>query len=102
MLKGKTIILGITGSIAAYKAADIASKLVQAGARVEVIMTESAQKFITPLTLLTLTNRQPVTSMSRSIGNSPSNTSALGRFCRRYPHRPRPPRQHHRRNRPAA
>ena len=63
MLKGKTIILGITGSIAAYKAADIASKLVQAGARVEVIMTESAQKFITPLTLRALTNRQPVTSM---------------------------------------
>ncbi len=63
MLKGKTIILGITGSIAAYKAADIASKLVQAGARVEVIMTESAQRFITPLTLRALTNRQPVTSM---------------------------------------
>ncbi len=63
MLKGKTIILGITGSIAAYKAADIASKLLRAGARVEVIMTESAQKFITPLTLRALTNRQPVTSM---------------------------------------
>ncbi len=63
MLKGKTIVLGITGSIAAYKAADIASKLIQAGAKVEVIMTESAQKFIAPLTLRALTGRQPITSM---------------------------------------
>jgi len=63
MVKGKTILLGITGSVAAYKAAVIASKLVQAGAIVEVVMTESAQKFITPLTLRALTNRQPVTSM---------------------------------------
>jgi phosphopantothenoylcysteine decarboxylase/phosphopantothenate--cysteine ligase len=40
MLAGKTIVLGITGSVAAYKAADIASKLTQAGAKVEVVMTE--------------------------------------------------------------
>lgn len=63
MFKDRTIILGITGSIAAYKAADLASRLVQAGAAVEVVMTESAQKFIAPLTLRALTNRQPVTSM---------------------------------------
>ncbi|MEL7563121.1 bifunctional phosphopantothenoylcysteine decarboxylase/phosphopantothenate--cysteine ligase CoaBC [Dehalogenimonas sp. 4OHTPN] len=63
MFKEKTIVLGITGSVAAYKAADLASRLVQAGAAVEVIMTESAQKFIAPLTLRALTNRQPVTSM---------------------------------------
>jgi phosphopantothenoylcysteine decarboxylase/phosphopantothenate--cysteine ligase len=44
MLKGKTIVLGITGGIAAYKAADLASKLTQAGAKVEVIMTEAAKK----------------------------------------------------------
>ncbi len=68
MLKGKTIILGITGSIAAYKAADIASKLTQAGAKVEVIMTESAQKFIAPLTLRALTGRQPITSMWEEAG----------------------------------
>ena len=47
---GKTVVLGVTGSIAAYNAADIASKLTQAGARVEVIMTESATPFISPLT----------------------------------------------------
>ncbi|MCL0057536.1 bifunctional phosphopantothenoylcysteine decarboxylase/phosphopantothenate--cysteine ligase CoaBC [Dehalococcoidales bacterium] len=63
MLANKTIILGITGSIAAYKAADIASKLTQAGAKVEVIMTESATKFITPLTLGSITAKPIVTDM---------------------------------------
>ncbi|UVI27838.1 bifunctional phosphopantothenoylcysteine decarboxylase/phosphopantothenate--cysteine ligase CoaBC [Paenibacillus spongiae] len=59
MLKGKRILLGISGGIAAYKAAALCSKLVQAGAAVKVIMTESATKFITPLTLQTL-SRHPV------------------------------------------
>ncbi len=63
MLTNKTIVLGITGGIAAYKAADLASKLVQAGARVEVIMTESATKFISPLTFRSLTGRPVVTDM---------------------------------------
>lgn len=53
------IVLGITGSIAAYKAADLASQLVKAGHQVHCIMTQSACEFITPLTLQTLT-RQPV------------------------------------------
>jgi phosphopantothenoylcysteine decarboxylase/phosphopantothenate--cysteine ligase len=63
MLNNKTIVLGITGGIAAYKAADIASKLTQAGARVEVIMTGAATKFITPLTLRNITHRPVVTDM---------------------------------------
>ncbi len=63
MLANKTVILGITGSIAAYKAADIASKLTQAGAKVEVVMTESATRFVTPLTLRSITGRPVVTSM---------------------------------------
>src|SRR4030042_923527 len=63
MLKGKTIVLGITGGIAAYKAADLASKLTQAGARVEVVMTEAATKFITPLTLRNITRRPVITDM---------------------------------------
>ena len=42
MLKGKRIVLGVSGSIAAYKAADLASKLTQAGALVDVVMTEAA------------------------------------------------------------
>jgi len=63
MLANKTIVLGITGSIAAYKAADIASKLTQAGAGVDVVMTESATRFIAPLTLRSLTGRPVVTGM---------------------------------------
>ena len=63
MLTDKTIILGITGGIAAYKAADIASKLTQAGARVEAVMTESATRFIAPLTLRNVTGRPVVTDM---------------------------------------
>ena len=63
MLTNKTIVLGITGGIAAYKAVDIASKLTQAGAKVEVVMTESATRFITPLTLRAITGRPVVTSM---------------------------------------
>jgi phosphopantothenoylcysteine decarboxylase / phosphopantothenate---cysteine ligase len=53
-LQGKTIVLGVTGGIAAYKAADLTSKLTQAGAKVHVIMTESAVKFVAPLTFQTL------------------------------------------------
>ncbi len=56
MLTGKTVVLGVTGSIAAYKAADLASKLVQAGARVRVAMTESATEFVSPLTFRSITN----------------------------------------------
>ena len=63
MLANKTVVLGITGGIAAYKAADIASKLNQAGARVEVVMTESATKLITPLTLRNITGRPVITDM---------------------------------------
>ncbi|HZG75377.1 MAG TPA: flavoprotein, partial [Paenibacillus sp.] len=50
MLQGKTVLLGVTGGIAAYKAAAVASKLTQAGAKVHVVLTASAAKFIAPLT----------------------------------------------------
>ena len=63
MLSDKTIVLGITGSIAAYKAADIASKLTQAGSKVEVVMTKSATEFISPLTFRSLTGRPVATDM---------------------------------------
>jgi phosphopantothenoylcysteine decarboxylase/phosphopantothenate--cysteine ligase len=58
-LAGKTILLGITGGIAAYKAATLCSRLISLGASVRVMMTEGATKFITPLTLQTL-SRHPV------------------------------------------
>jgi phosphopantothenoylcysteine decarboxylase/phosphopantothenate--cysteine ligase len=63
MLANKTIVLGITGGIAAYKAADLASKLTQAGAKVEVVMTEAATKLITPLTISAITQTKVVTDM---------------------------------------
>jgi phosphopantothenoylcysteine decarboxylase/phosphopantothenate--cysteine ligase len=63
MLQNKTIVLGITGGIAAYKAADLASKLTQAGVKVETVMTEAATKFITALTLRNITGRPVVTDM---------------------------------------
>jgi len=66
MLKGKTIILGVTGSIAAYKAVDIASQLTQAGAKVDVIMTKAATEFVTPLTFQAITGRPVVTEMFAS------------------------------------
>lgn len=61
ILKGKHILLGVTGSIAAYKAADLASKLTQAGAQVDVILTAAAEKFITPLTFQSVTGRRAFT-----------------------------------------
>jgi phosphopantothenoylcysteine decarboxylase/phosphopantothenate--cysteine ligase len=60
-VQGKKIILGVTGSIAAYKAAEIASRLTQWGALVEVVLTESAQKFIAPLTFSSVTGRSAFT-----------------------------------------
>ena len=56
------VVLGVSGSIAAYKAADIASQLVKLGCDVRVVMTENATRFITPLTLHTLSRNQVVVS----------------------------------------
>jgi phosphopantothenoylcysteine decarboxylase/phosphopantothenate--cysteine ligase len=58
MLKGKTVLLGVTGGIAAYKAASLASALVKQHAAVDVVMTENAMRFITPLTFESLTHRK--------------------------------------------
>lgn len=63
VLQGKTIILGVTGGIAAYKAVEVASRLVKAGATVEVIMTEAATEFVGPLTFQAITHRPVVTEM---------------------------------------
>src|SRR5512140_491808 len=57
LLQGKHIVLGVTGSIAAFKAAELASQLAQAGTQLDVILTPAAEKFITPLTLQSVTGR---------------------------------------------
>ena len=58
MLKGKTVVLGVTGSIAAYKMANVASALMKEGADVHVVMTQNATNFINPITFETLTNNK--------------------------------------------
>ena len=59
-LSGKNILLGITGSISAYKSADLCRLLVKEGATVRVVMTPSATEFISPLTLSTLSKSKKV------------------------------------------
>src|SRR5262245_31759987 len=61
-LAGKHVVLGLSGGIACYKAADLARELVKAGATVQVVMTEAAEHFITATTLQALSNRNVYTS----------------------------------------
>ena len=60
---GKRILLGVSGSIAAYKAADLASKLTQGGAEVDMLMTHSATRFVTPITFRSITHRPVLTDL---------------------------------------
>jgi phosphopantothenoylcysteine decarboxylase/phosphopantothenate--cysteine ligase len=61
ILNGRKILLGITGSIAVYKAADLASRLAQSGAQVDIVLTASAEKFVAPLTFQSVTGRRAYT-----------------------------------------
>lgn len=63
VLQGKSLVLGVTGSIACFKAADLSSKLVQHGAQVDVVLTREAVRFITPLTFQALTHRHVLTDL---------------------------------------
>lgn len=80
LLHDKHILLGVTGSIACYKAVDLASKLTQAGARVEVILTEAAARFVTPLTFQAVTGRAVYTSLWESAagGGLPTHIAHVG------------------------
>ena len=79
ILTDKKIVLGVTGSIACYKAVDLASKLKQAGALVEVILTESAQKFLSPLSFNSITHQPVVTSLFDTNSEAGINHVALAR-----------------------
>ncbi len=70
ILQGKTILLGVTGSIAAFKAASLASQLTQAGAAVDVVMTREATQFVTPLTFESLTHRHVVSDVMALLPDS--------------------------------
>lgn len=62
-IKGKTVLVGVSGGIAAYKAADLVSKLRQLGAEVVVVMTPAACRFVTPLTFQAVSGRRVITSL---------------------------------------
>lgn len=80
MLKGKTVLLGVTGGIAAYKAAALASALVKQHAAVEVIMTENATQFVTPLTFEQLTgHRTMVDTFDRNFSHQVEHISLAER-----------------------
>ncbi len=79
MLKGKKILLGVTGSIAAYKAALLVRLLVKEGAEVKVIMTPAAADFISPLTLGTLSKNEVISGLSS--GSTWANHVMLGRWA---------------------
>jgi phosphopantothenoylcysteine decarboxylase/phosphopantothenate--cysteine ligase len=78
MLGGKKILLGICGSIAAYKSASLVRLLVKAGAEVQVIMTDAATEFITPLTLSTVSKREVLIEFHEGIGQLWNNHVDLG------------------------
>lgn len=80
LFKDKKIILGVTGSIAVYKVVDLASKLTQAGALVDVVMTDAAQKFITPLTFQAVTGRPVYTDLWKTdtSGGLPTHIAHVG------------------------
>ncbi len=79
LLNGKRLLLGVTGSIAVYKAVDLASKLTQAGASVDVIMTDASRQFVTPLTFEAVTGRPVYTTMWMSDqGGLPTHIAHVG------------------------
>ncbi len=77
MLKGRKIVLGVTGGIAAYKAAELVRELVKGGAEVHVVMTRSAQAFVTPLTFQTLSGNPVITELFSLIEESEIGHIAL-------------------------
>ena len=79
LLKDKRILLGVTGGISAYKACTLASHLTQAGAAVDVAMTEAATRFVAPLTFEALTGRAAYTDMWRTSGEGlPTHIAHIG------------------------
>ncbi|GAB4575636.1 MAG: bifunctional phosphopantothenoylcysteine decarboxylase/phosphopantothenate--cysteine ligase CoaBC [Anaerolineae bacterium] len=79
ILENRRIALGVTGSIAAYKAVDLASKLTQAGSMVDVIMTEAATRFVSPLTFESVTGRSAYVDLWQSAGRDlPTHIAHIG------------------------
>jgi phosphopantothenoylcysteine decarboxylase / phosphopantothenate---cysteine ligase len=79
MLRDRRIVIGVSGGIAAYKAADVVSKLQQAGALVDVILSESAGEFVRPLTFSTLSHRPVYSDLWEPTGEAAARHIELGR-----------------------
>jgi len=79
-LKGKSVLLGVTGSIAAYKACDLARRFIKAGATLHVVMTPSAERFVSALTFEALT-RNPVLTETSESWSSELNHIEIGKKC---------------------
>jgi phosphopantothenoylcysteine decarboxylase/phosphopantothenate--cysteine ligase len=79
LLEGKHVVLGVTGGIAAYKSADLASRLVQAGALVDVVMTAAAAEFVRPLTFQALTHRPVAIEMFALLQETEIGHVSLGK-----------------------
>lgn len=80
-LRGRKVLVGVTGGIAAYKTATLVSRLAQSGAAVRVVMTEAATHFITPLTLQALSGRPVLASIWQSDDQPESQHIGLARWC---------------------
>lgn len=78
MLEGKKIVLGITGSIAAYKSCLIARELIKKGAEVQVVITPSGKEFITPITLSALTSKPVISDFLPNVMAHGIRMSILG------------------------
>lgn len=78
-LEGKRIVLGVTGSIAAYKAVYLASELVREGAAVTAVMTANAKRFVAPLTFRTITRSEVIDDLWASIDSFDAEHVALAR-----------------------
>ncbi len=83
-LKNREILIGVTGGIAAYKTADLVSKLVQAGAKVTVAMTDAATQFIGPTTFEALTNRPVYRGMFSPVEHPQGEHIGLARRAEQY------------------
>jgi phosphopantothenoylcysteine decarboxylase/phosphopantothenate--cysteine ligase len=77
LLRNKRILLGVSGGIAAYKACTLASRLTQAGAQVDVVMTEAATRFVTPLTFQSLTGRPVFTGLWGALDDALGDDAVL-------------------------
>lgn len=81
MLKDRRIVMGVTGGIAAYKAAELVRELVRRGAKVRVVMTDHAREFVSPLTFETLSGTEVATELFRSPGNFEIAHISLAEFA---------------------